>query len=138
MRAFGQSFSYFRLVAKILVIENEEAIRVNLARFLELESFQVLVASDGAAGLVLAKGERPDLVLCDLLMPGVDGDAVLAALRAHAETRSTPFIFLTASADSSQRELRLARGANDYLVKPVDLRQLLAAIRRQLDRTPNT
>jgi CheY-like chemotaxis protein len=101
-------------------------------RFLKLESFDVLAAENGTEGLALAKAQRPDLVLCDLLMPGMDGDAVLAALQADASTRSIPLIFLTASADHSHREMRLAQGAADYLVKPVDFQKLLAALRRPL------
>ena len=119
-------------MARILVIENETAIRTNLARLLTLEHFEVLTAEDGLQGLTLARTQRPDLILCDLLMPGISGDAVLAALRAEPSTHAVPLIFLTASADSSQREQRLAQGANDYLVKPVDFKQLLATIERWL------
>ena len=107
-------------------------------RFLKLESFDVIAADNGIEGLALAKAQRPDLVLCDLLMPGMDGDAVLAALQADASTRSIPLIFLTASADHSHRAMRLAQGAADYLVKPVDLQQLLGTLRRHLgDQSTN-
>ena len=119
-------------MARILVIENEASIRTNLVRFLKLENFDVVAAEDGTQGLALARAQRPDLVLCDLLMPGMDGDAVLASLRSEASTRSIPLIFLTASADYSQREVRIAQGAADYLVKPVDFQKLLATLRRHL------
>jgi DNA-binding response OmpR family regulator len=118
--------------AKILIIEDEPAILANLARFLRLEGFEVLTAADGAAGVELARSARPDLVLCDLLMPKLDGRAVLHELRAHAATHSLPLIYLTASAEPSEREARLDQGAADYLVKPVDLKDLLACVRRHL------
>lgn len=118
--------------AKILIVEDEPAILANLARFLRLEGFAVLTAADGAAGLELARSEQPDLVLCDLLMPKLDGRAVLHELQADATTRSLPLIFLTASAEPSEREARLDQGAADYLVKPVDLKDLLACVRRHL------
>jgi DNA-binding response OmpR family regulator len=118
--------------AKILIIEDEPAILANLTRFLRLEGFEVLTAADGAAGVQLARSALPDLVLCDLLMPKLDGRAVLHELRAHAATRSLPLIYLTASAEPSEREARLDQGAADYLVKPVDLKDLLACVRRHL------
>ena len=125
-------------MASILVIENEAAIRTNLVRLLKLESFDVLVAENGIEGLALAKALHPDLVRCDLLMPGMDGDAVLVALQADVSTRSIPLIFLTASADHSHREMRLAQGAADYLVKPVDFQKLLATLRRHLADGPRS
>lgn len=122
-------------MAKILVIENEATIRTNLARFLKLENFEVLTAVDGVEGLALAQTQQPDLVLCDLLMPGMDGDEVLAALRAQPATRAIPLVFLTASADHTHRDQRLARGAAAYLIKPVKLQELLATVRRHLGDT---
>ena len=122
---------------KVLVIENEPAILANLTRMLRLEGFEATGAADGAAGVAAARDGKPDVVLCDLLMPMMNGDAVLAALRSDVATAATPFIFLTASADEREREARLHSGANDYLVKPVDFKELLAAIRRYLPGDPS-
>lgn len=117
---------------KILLIENDSSILANFARVLTLEGFEVLTAINGLDGLRLARTREPDLILCDLRMPEMDGDAVLAALRADPRTVRMPFIFMTASADHSERAARLAQGANDYLVKPIEFKALLEAIGRQL------
>lgn len=117
---------------KILLIENDSSILANYARVLTLEGFEVLTAINGLDGLRLARTREPDLILCDLRMPEMDGDAVLAALRADPRTVRMPFIFMTASADHSERAARLAQGANDYLVKPIEFKVLLDAIARQL------
>jgi DNA-binding response OmpR family regulator len=119
-------------VHKILLIENDSSILANYARVLTLEGFEVLTAINGLDGLRLARTREPDLILCDLRMPEMDGDAVLAALRADPRTVRMPFIFMTASADHSERAARLAQGANDYLVKPIEFKVLLEAIARQL------
>jgi DNA-binding response OmpR family regulator len=124
-------------VPKVLVIENEPAILANLTRMLRLEGFEATGAADGAAGVAAVRDGKPDVVLCDLLMPVMNGDAVLAALRSDVATAATPFIFLTASADQREREARLGNGANDYLIKPVDFKELLAAIRRHLPGDPS-
>lgn len=119
-------------VHKILLIENDSSILANFARVLTLEGFEVLTAINGLDGLRLARTREPDLILCDLRMPEMDGDAVLAALRTDPRTVRIPFIFMTASADHSERAARLAQGANDYLVKPIEVKLLLEAIGRQL------
>lgn len=119
-------------VHKILLIENDSSILANFARVLTLEGFEVLTAINGLDGLRLARTREPDLILCDLRMPEMDGDAVLAALRTDPRTVRMPFIFMTASADHSERAARLAQGANDYLVKPIEVKLLLEAIGRQL------
>jgi CheY-like chemotaxis protein len=119
-------------VHKILLVENDSSILANFARVLTLEGFEVLTAINGLDGLRLARTREPDLILCDLRMPEMDGDAVLAALRADPRTLHVPFIFMTASADHSERAARLAQGATDYLVKPIEFRVLLEAIGRHL------
>jgi DNA-binding response OmpR family regulator len=117
---------------KVLVVEDDPAILANLSRFLRLEGFEVLTASNGAEGLRAVGEHRPDLVLSDLLMPEMDGETLLAALRADVASARLPVIFLTASADRAERDAKLQLGASDYLVKPLDLQQLLAAVRRHL------
>ena len=113
---------------KILVIEDEPEMRRNLITILRLEKFQPLSAENGRVGVQLAKEEKPDLILCDVMMPELDGYGVITAIRSDKETANTPFIFLTASEKS---EIRTGTNleADDYLAKPVAIPDLLAAIR---------
>lgn len=119
----------------ILVIEDEPEMRRNLATILKLESFRVLQAENGRLGLELARAERPDLILCDVMMPELDGRAVLQALREHPETAATPFVFLTAKGERSDLRLGMNLGADDYLTKPVGKSDLLEAVSARLKRT---
>ena len=119
-------------MARILLVEDDQAILANLARFLRLEGFDVTTARNGAEGLRAVEQQLPDLVLSDLLMPEMDGETLLAVLRADTSTAHLPVIFLTASADRAERDAKLRLGASDYLVKPLDLQDLLAAVRRHL------
>ena len=118
----------------ILVIEDEPAMRNNLRDILELENFHPLLASDGQTGLALAREHLPDLILCDVLMPEMDGHAVLAALRAEPRTARIPFIFLTAKGEHGDIRAGMSLGADDYLVKPVHVEDLLGAIEARLER----
>jgi len=119
---------------KILVIEDEPEMRRNLVSILRLERFQPIAAENGLDGIAAAKRERPDLVLCDVMMPDLDGYGVLAALRADAVTVATPFIFLTAKGEKPDIRAGMNLGADDYLTKPVAKADLLAAIRTRLER----
>ena len=119
-------------MATLLVIEEEAPLRANLVRLLTAEGYQVITAANGDEGIRRARADRPDLVICDVLMPLVDGYGVLATLRSQPETAATPFIFLTASADKDDLERGLQSGANDYVTKPFKIADLLAAIRRRL------
>lgn len=121
-------------MATILIIEDEAPIRDNLRQLLQLEGYAVLEAADGISGVEAALASRPDLILCDILMPGVDGYGVLAELRGTPELTAIPFVFLTASASLEDRSQALKRGADDYLIKPVKIADLLAAIKQQLDK----
>ncbi len=121
-------------MTKILIIEDEPPMRANLADILEMEGFQPLSAATGREGLEAALRERPDLILCDILMPGMDRHAVLAALRADEGTARIPFIFLTAKGDFTDVRGGMNLGADDYLVKPVRVDDLLAAIEARLER----
>ncbi|HEX7193411.1 MAG TPA: response regulator transcription factor [Chthoniobacterales bacterium] len=119
---------------KILVIEDEPEMRRNLTTILRLERFNPLAAANGRAGVQLAKREMPDLILCDVMMPELDGYGVIAALRADPETVAIPFIFLTAKGEKPDIRAGMNLGADDYLTKPVAKPDLLAAIRSRLAR----
>jgi DNA-binding NarL/FixJ family response regulator len=119
---------------KILVIEDEPEMRRNLATILRLENFQPLTAENGRLGLESVRTHKPDLILCDVMMPELDGYGVIAALRADAETVSIPFIFLTAKGEKPDIRAGMNLGADDYLTKPVGKADLLAAIRSRLER----
>lgn len=118
---------------RILVIEDEHAVRENLLRFLELEGYQASAAVDGPSGIAAALRSPPDLVLCDLNMPGCDGFGVLAQLRADARTAKLPFVFLTASADIEDATAGYRLGANEYVTKPFSMPVLAAVLRQRLD-----
>jgi CheY-like chemotaxis protein len=113
----------------VLVIDDEAPIRANLRRMLLLEGFTVTDAVDGDAGIECLRHARPDLVICDLQMPGTDGYGVLAFLRSEPATATTPFVMLTASAEQEEAETSLARGASAYLTKPFSVGGLLEVIR---------
>jgi len=119
---------------KILIIEDQPQMRRNLATILEMENFQVIAAENGQRGLELARREKPDLVICDVMMPELDGYGVLQALRAETALATTPFVFLTAKGDKLELRKGMNLGADDYLTKPVQREDLLAAVRSRLDR----
>jgi len=120
---------------KILVIEDEPEMRRNLATVLRLEKFQPLTAENGRAGVELARKEKPDLILCDVMMPQLDGYGVLQALRADAELALIPFVFLTAKGEKEDLRSGMNLGADDYLTKPVAKADLLHAIAARLLRS---
>jgi DNA-binding NarL/FixJ family response regulator len=119
---------------KILVIEDEPEMRRNLTTILRLEKFQPLAAENGRVGVELARKEKPDVILCDVMMPELDGYGVIAALRAEAATVTIPFIFLTAKGEKPDIRAGMNLGADDYLTKPVGKADLLAAIHSRLER----
>jgi DNA-binding NarL/FixJ family response regulator len=125
-------------VKKILVIEDEPEMRRNLLTILKLEKFQPLGAENGRSGLELVKREKPDLILCDVMMPELDGHGVLEALRKDEATASIPFIFLTAKGEKADLRSGMNLGADDYLTKPVAKADLLKAITARLRRSEQT
>jgi DNA-binding NarL/FixJ family response regulator len=123
---------------KVLVIEDEPEMRRNLLTILKLEKFQPLGAENGRIGLEMARREKPDLILCDVMMPELDGHSVLEALRKDKETASIPFIFLTAKGEKADLRSGMNLGADDYLTKPVAKKDLLHAIAARLLRSEQT
>lgn len=119
---------------QILVMEDEVEIRANIREILELESFPVITAETGEIGLQWAKEHVPDLIICDIVMPGLDGYEIARALRQDPITCSIPFIFLTAKADRSDLRQGMQLGADDYLTKPFDPMELLRAIATCLEK----
>lgn len=122
------------MTKKILVIEDERLTRTNLIGFLRSEGFDTLEASNGRIGIELAQAHLPDLIICDILMPELDGYDVLITLQQQIETATIPFIFLTVSATEDGFRQGLALGADDYLSKPVTSEQLRTAITAQLKK----
>ena len=121
-------------MAKILVIEDEESIRENILDLLEAENFEGIGAINGKVGIKLASEQIPDLILCDMMMPEVDGHGVLKALRSEPLTATIPFIFLTAKADKSDIRTGMELGADDYITKPCTPQELLKAIAIRLEK----
>ncbi|MEB3278117.1 MAG: EAL domain-containing protein [Lyngbya sp.] len=121
-------------MTKILIIEDEDSIRENIAELLEIENFEVQTAANGIQGLERAKHIIPDLILCDVMMPKLDGYEVLTELRKHPETANIPFIFLTAKAERTDLRQGMNLGADDYLTKPCSSEELLEAIAARLQR----
>ncbi len=119
---------------KILLIEDEPQMRDNLQTVLELEGYEVLAAADGIRGLELAQSEAPQIILCDITMPGIDGYQVLATLRANSATATLPFLFLTAKSRKPDVRAGMNLGADDYLTKPISVPDLLGAIQARLRR----
>ncbi|MGB0562129.1 MAG: putative bifunctional diguanylate cyclase/phosphodiesterase [Spirulinaceae cyanobacterium] len=113
---------------KILVIEDDPLVIDNIIDILELEDYEVSTATNGFEGVEQALAQVPDLILCDVMMPQMNGYEVLRRLRAENPTATTPFIFLTAKADRSDQRHGMELGADDYLTKPFTPRELLQAI----------
>lgn len=123
---------------KILVIEDEQQVRDTLLEILEAESFEAIGASDGQLGLQLAQKYLPDLILCDVNMPVMDGYEVLQQLRQDSVTATIPFIFLTARGDKADLRQGMSLGADDYLTKPCTVNELLTSIESRLSKQATT
>lgn len=119
---------------KILIIEDETRTRENLATILGMEGYETLTAPDGRHGVEAARAARPDLILCDVTMPELDGHGVLRAVREHPGMAAVPFIFLTARGERKDLRAGMELGADDYLVKPASATELLAAVEARLRR----
>jgi len=119
---------------KILLIEDHPQMRENLQLMLEMEGYAVAVAGDGRRGIEVARRELPDVILCDVMMPELDGFGVLQTLRGDPATATIPFLFLTAKGEKVDQRTGMNLGADDYLVKPVGKQDVLAAIAARLQR----
>jgi CRP/FNR family transcriptional regulator, cyclic AMP receptor protein len=117
---------------KILLIEDNKDIRENTAEILELANYKVFTAENGKIGVEIALQERPDLIVCDIMMPVLDGYGVLHLLHKNAEVQHTPFIFLTAKTERQDVRRGMELGADDYLPKPFEGTELLNAIEIRL------
>jgi two-component system alkaline phosphatase synthesis response regulator PhoP len=118
-------------MSRVLVVEDEETLLFTLAHNLRREGYDVITAQRGDDGLRLAREKRPDLILLDLMLPGMDGIQVCRLLR---RDMSVPIIMLTALGGESDRVVGLDTGADDYLTKPFGMRELMARIRAHLRR----
>ncbi|MFQ3679378.1 MAG: EAL domain-containing protein, partial [Pseudanabaenaceae cyanobacterium] len=122
------------LPVSVLVIEDSNVLREEIGDILRLEGYEVWEAPNGRVGLELAKLRRPSIILCDVVMPEMDGLSVLRAVRQHQETEAIPLIFLTAQADKRDIRRGMELGADDYLTKPFTASELLGAIRARLQK----
>lgn len=119
---------------RILIIEDEASLRENLLDFLDAEGFEVIGAENGQMGIERAQAELPDLIICDVLMPELDGYAVLRQVRQNPQTALIPFIFLTAKGTVEDFRSGMRLGADDYLTKPCTQAELLHAITTRLTK----
>jgi DNA-binding response OmpR family regulator len=119
---------------KILVIEDNAGIRETIAEILELANYKVFTAEDGKIGIEIALQEKPDLILCDVMMPQLDGFGVLHLIHKNPAIRNTPFIFMSARAEREEMRKGMALGADDYITKPFEKTELLQAIECRLKR----
>jgi len=125
-------------VKTILVIEDEQAIRANIIKILKFKGYQGIGAADGKNGVKMAKAYVPDLILCDIMMPGLDGYEVLNMLSKDPEVARIPFIFLTAKSDRSDMRQGMNLGADDYITKPFTSKELIEAISARLEKQATT
>ena len=125
-----------QLMTRVLIIEDEEILRESILNILETNGFSTIEAGDGQNGVRLAKEQIPDLILCDIRMPELDGYEVLKALRQDPLTASIPLLFLTAENIQNVRDQGEALGVNGYLTKPFSTAQLLQAISQGLRDYP--
>lgn len=116
----------------VLVIEDNEDIRENTCELLELEGYKVITAINGNAGIILAKEQLPDIILCDIMMPEADGYEVCTVLKQYPSTSAIPFIFISASVEKKAIDEGISLGAVEYIQKPFDPDELFEALTRCL------
>src|SRR5664279_417372 len=119
---------------RILLIEDNDDIRNNTAEILELSNYQVIVAENGKIGVEKAMEHKPDLIICDIMMPVLDGYGVLHAIHKNNTIKNTPFIFLTAKTERRDFRKGMELGADDYVTKPFEATELLNAVDSRLKK----
>jgi two-component system sensor histidine kinase/response regulator len=119
---------------KVLVIDDTEEIRVIITESLNLYGFVTLAAEDGASGIEMARKHIPDLIICDINMPNIDGYATLTSLREEETTATIPFVFLSGATDKINMRRGMELGADDYLTKPFTHKELMAAVNARLEK----
>jgi len=122
-------------MSNILLIEDNKEVRENTAEILELAGYVVTTAADGKKGVEAVNMSTPDLIICDIMMPVLDGYGVLHMLSKNENTANIPFIFLTAKAERSDMRKGMEMGADDYITKPFDKTELLKAVESRLKKT---
>ncbi|MDX2137758.1 MAG: response regulator [Chloroflexota bacterium] len=121
-------------MTKILVIEDERGLREDIVDALTISAFEVIAAPNGQTGLELARQHQPDLILCDIRMPEMNGFTVLEELRQDATTAPIPFIFISAQGDRDSMRSGMRLGADDFITKPFSVDELLTAVEARLER----
>ena len=119
---------------KVLLVEDDPVILRLLEVNFDLEGFEVVVAHDGAEGIDMARSERPDLVISDIMMPNVSGLELVAALKGDGDTAAIPIILLSAKAQSADVKAGMAAGADDYVTKPFEPLELVDRVRALIAR----
>ncbi|NEP46019.1 MAG: response regulator transcription factor [Okeania sp. SIO2H7] len=120
---------------KVLVVDDERILRLVVKRQLEFQGYQVRDASSGQEALSIIEEELPDVIVSDVMMPQMDGLEFCQSLRSSSEGQLIPFIFLSSKGDLDDRIVGLSMGADDYLIKPFEVRELVAKIETQLERS---
>jgi CheY-like chemotaxis protein len=123
---------FTRAMKKILVIDDEENLLMMMVETLQILGFDALSAPDGARGIEMAIAQQPDLILCDLNMPAVDGLETLRTIRGTESTTHTPFVLLSGLADQATRQQAAKLGANDVMTKPFSTSELLSVLNLRL------
>lgn len=120
-------------MSKILIIEDEKSIREDILEILNASGYTAMGAEDGLTGIKLAQQQYPDLILCDLMLPGIGGMDVLRNIRQEQALSSTRFVFLSARTDQEVISQAIKLGADFYLTKPIGLKELLEAVKKALN-----
>lgn len=116
----------------VLLIEDNLDVRETTMEILELAGFKVVAANNGKEGIIEAVNSKPDIILCDILMPELNGYEVIKQLKNNPETASIPFIYVTASGEKNEVKLAMAMGANGYIRKPFESSELVSAINQNI------
>ena len=128
------SNNYAMTKIEVLIIEDNAEILENIAELLELEGFNIKTASCGEDGLQMAFSQIPDMIISDIMMPGVDGYQLLKEINKNPDTNRIPFIFVTAKAEKSERKEGLKLGADAYIIKPFKTEDLIRMIYNCLEK----